>query len=521
MPFPCPSLPAALKSARPAASPREPSAAQNVTVIKTCTQCGAINGAEASVCCCCDARLSRKTPEYIFARASFPAPGAAAATHTEAAINSAANRNPPDAFSEQPAAATPPAMASQSQPVTPPPLPSEDADDLESNSTDDRDPRPPWRREVAYRLNIYKARRQHLCADNNRPPAFPAETSAGRRSDASSTRAAANARADANGRPAAGKMVSRSTHHDTAARKNSAANGATKQTTRPTANKTADPVAKDRVVKDAAPKNPPSYPPSNPPLKKAGDLSPNLAERRRNHSSPATAAHAPAQAAAQASTGQPPASFTMDVKKGGVEDGIKDSAKVVSPAAKPASPPPRTRLPWQDHLEIDVAQPSLNFTSAHYYPSDFPISTTGPLSWSDSPHSPAAPLTDRALAGMIDAALLAFFYGGFLALFWALGGRFSLSKLGAAITAATFGLLYAQYFLLFTVFGGATPGMMARGLRAASFDGADPASTQLLWRGFGYIVSAAIALLGFAWSIWDQDHLTWHDRISQTYLVHR
>ena len=207
----------------------------------------------------------------------------------------------------------------------------------------------------------------------------------------------------------------------------------------------------------------------------------------------------------------------MDGKKSGVEDRMKE----VSPAAKPSSPPPRTRLPWQDHLEIDVAQPSLNFTSAHYYPSDFPISTTGIFSWSDSPHSPAAPLTDWALAGIIDAALLVFFYGGFLALFWALGGRFTVSKLVATITAATFGLLYAQYFLLFTVFGGATPGMMARGLRAASFDGADPARTQLLWRGFGYPASAAIGLLGFAWSIWDQDHLTWHDRISQTYLVPR
>ena len=103
------------------------------------------------------------------------------------------------------------------------------------------------------------------------------------------------------------------------------------------------------------------------------------------------------------------------------------------------------------------------------------------------------------MAGMIDAALLVFFYGGFLALFWALGGRFSLSKLTATITAATFGLLYAQYFLLFTVFAGATPGMMARGLRAASFDGADPASTQLLWLTFepyGYRSSAVRAAEG-------------------------
>ena len=72
VPFPCPSLPAALKSPHPVASPREPSAAQNVTVIKTCMQCGAINGADASACCCCDARLSGKIPEDIFARASLP-----------------------------------------------------------------------------------------------------------------------------------------------------------------------------------------------------------------------------------------------------------------------------------------------------------------------------------------------------------------------------------------------------------------------------------------------------------------
>jgi uncharacterized RDD family membrane protein YckC len=459
-------------------------------VIKTCTQCGAINGADASVCCCCDARLSRKTPEDFFARASFSAPGAPATILADATIDSVANRNPRDAFNEQPAAPTPPAMASLSPPVAPPPLRSPDADDLESNPTDDRDPRPPWRREVAYRLDIYKARRQHLCADNTRPPAFPAETSALRRNGSSANGAATKAQ------PTTGKTFSPITPNGPAKNKNSARSDITKNTSRPTANKTAGRVAKDSVAKDPAPKNAPS----NPLSKNTGDLSRNLTEQLWNHPSPATAAHAPAQALARTTAGQPP---------------------VATPAAKPTSPPPRTRLPWQDHLEIDVAQPSLNFTSAHYYPNDFPISTTAIYSWSDSPRSPAAPLTNRALAGMIDAALLVFFYGAFLALFWALGGRFSMSKLTAAITAATFALLYAQYFLLFTVFGGATPGMMARRLRAASFDGSDPASAQLLWRGCGYLASAAIALLGFAWAIWDQDHLTWHDRISQTYLVPR
>jgi hypothetical protein len=26
-------------------------------------------------------------------------------------------------------------------------------------------------------------------------------------------------------------------------------------------------------------------------------------------------------------------------------------------------------------------------------------------------------------------------------------------------------------------------------------------------------------MLGFLWSLWDEDHLTWQDRISQTYLT--
>jgi hypothetical protein len=26
-------------------------------------------------------------------------------------------------------------------------------------------------------------------------------------------------------------------------------------------------------------------------------------------------------------------------------------------------------------------------------------------------------------------------------------------------------------------------------------------------------------MLGFLWSFWDEDHFTWHDRISQTYVT--
>ena len=120
---------------------------------------------------------------------------------------------------------------------------------------------------------------------------------------------------------------------------------------------------------------------------------------------------------------------------------------------------------------------------------------------------------------MLDAGLLLFSYGGMLALFWALGGRIGFNKIDALVTGATLGLFYAQYFALFTVFGGSTPGMMLCRLRVLSFNGSNPTSRQMIWRSFGYLISAGTFFLGFLWAVWDEDHLCWQDRISRTYLT--
>jgi uncharacterized RDD family membrane protein YckC len=131
---------------------------------------------------------------------------------------------------------------------------------------------------------------------------------------------------------------------------------------------------------------------------------------------------------------------------------------------------------------------------------------------------PAASIEERRLAGLIDTACLLFAYGGFLALFGSLGGQFTFSKLSAAVCVTTFVIVYLQYFALFTVFGGTTPGMMLRGLHVVSFSGEPPAPRQMLWRSLGYMLSAGTFFMGFLWAIWDEDGLTWHDRLSHTYL---
>jgi uncharacterized RDD family membrane protein YckC len=131
---------------------------------------------------------------------------------------------------------------------------------------------------------------------------------------------------------------------------------------------------------------------------------------------------------------------------------------------------------------------------------------------------PVASIDDRRLAAVIDICCLLFAYGGFLMLFGSLGGQFTLSKLNAAVYAATFAIVYLQYFALFTIFGGTTPGMMMRGLQVVSFSGEPPTPRQMLLRSAGYMLSAGTLFMGFLWAVWDEDELTWHDRLSGTHL---
>jgi uncharacterized RDD family membrane protein YckC len=193
------------------------------------------------------------------------------------------------------------------------------------------------------------------------------------------------------------------------------------------------------------------------------------------------------------------------------EDGSShggNGAHAHDPSAHPAAAhkPRRT-----ERVEIAILQPALDFSAAdvaglHPEPAD------GGL-------IPVAPLEVRFRAAMLDAAFLLASYLGFLLLFGSLGGQFSFGKADTIVYLLTFALFYAQYFALFTVFGGATPGMRLRGLDVVSFDGSAPSHSQLLWRSFGYLISAGTLSLGFLWSLWDEDHLTWQDRISQTYIT--
>ncbi|MGH9710859.1 MAG: RDD family protein, partial [Candidatus Acidiferrales bacterium] len=170
---------------------------------------------------------------------------------------------------------------------------------------------------------------------------------------------------------------------------------------------------------------------------------------------------------------------------------------------------PRTlaRLRPTQRVEIHVAQPQLDFSVVENY-----------RLHPDGSSLPVAELANRRLAGALDAAIVFAVFIGFLGLFRSMGGQLGFVRMDFAVYAATFFLIYAIYFCLFTLFSGSTPGMHARSLSVVALDGTFPETRQLLWRSFGYLLSGAALMLGFLWALWDEDHMTWHDRISQTYI---
>lgn len=89
-----------------------------------------------------------------------------------------------------------------------------------------------------------------------------------------------------------------------------------------------------------------------------------------------------------------------------------------------------------------------------------------------------------------------------------------------AIYRAVLALVVYAFFVGFWTRPGRTLGMQSWGLQLETTDGQRPSIGRASVRFLAALLSWAPAGLGFLWQLWDPDHLTWHDRISGTRIVH-
>lgn len=128
-----------------------------------------------------------------------------------------------------------------------------------------------------------------------------------------------------------------------------------------------------------------------------------------------------------------------------------------------------------------------------------------------------APFNLRLMAHLVDGALIVL---AFLAAALASVNPGDLPglreiELGAAVAlVVAVGLYHALFFTL----AKATPGMKYAHIRLCTFEDEIPTRAQR-WTRLGALLLSLLPVgLGLVWAIFDDDHLTWHDRLSRTYL---
>jgi uncharacterized RDD family membrane protein YckC len=128
-----------------------------------------------------------------------------------------------------------------------------------------------------------------------------------------------------------------------------------------------------------------------------------------------------------------------------------------------------------------------------------------------------APMGRRLMAVVVDGALIASVF--LVAAVEAMDKVKALPtmkeiELGSAVTLTLLFLLYHAFF--FTL-ASATPGMKWARVALSTFGGEKPTREQRLRRLWALGLSLLPVGLGAAWAIFDEEHLTWHDRLSGTY----
>ena len=130
-----------------------------------------------------------------------------------------------------------------------------------------------------------------------------------------------------------------------------------------------------------------------------------------------------------------------------------------------------------------------------------------------------APLSLRAMAGLMDVAVVLIGLGVFLGVVRLIDDQALAAASSVRLIGVTFFAMLAFYWVYYLRYLGRTAGMAWIGLRLLNFDAEQPNSAQRRNRALGSILSAASMGIGFAWAAADEQGLCWHDRMSKTFVA--
>ena len=137
------------------------------------------------------------------------------------------------------------------------------------------------------------------------------------------------------------------------------------------------------------------------------------------------------------------------------------------------------------------------------------------------PRFDLAPFSRRLMTWVVDGALILAAF--FLVAMYAVShmAQVPAPKAAEIFGAAGVALFAILYQALFFSFGLSTPGMRYAGVALSTFDDELATAAQTRRRFGATLLSMVPFGLGLVWAVFDEDHLSWHDRFSGTYLRKR
>lgn len=128
-----------------------------------------------------------------------------------------------------------------------------------------------------------------------------------------------------------------------------------------------------------------------------------------------------------------------------------------------------------------------------------------------------APAQLRFKAALVDGAIVLAGCAVCVAFYLYVGGQVLLDKHVLPFLLMSLLTVPLVYKLLWSYAGQDSIGMQRLGLRLVDFDGNVPSRQKRYLRMFGSLISLLAAGIGVLWTFVDEDTLTWHDHISNTF----